>query len=354
MSPPQEASEQMKEKLISHCWETWKSKAYPVTHSEAMRLSFDFLNAEKMPPGVVVLIANPKRYLFIPFDMGPPKDPKLLQERRKLMAAISGPWYASVNAALDKQLVRYGLWEVWNLSHPSTPKICEKVELIAKHRIMSEYSEFVLTLTAHTDIGTDTAPEGHIVVYLLLARGDDRLEIRDFFLIPQDGMAIFHGLLKRASNPYGETLYDELDKIGYQMINEPSKLSIEWCYKLVDSSDIKQPRLVLEEKWQPVNTTEQFKEMMEQIKDSNRSLMVTSEHLLPEARRISQLESNNLGVLRAAMLDPPIGGIPLSEAEKSTEPASKEVQGDGKKKGRREWDVTELSALAKRFCKRTR
>ncbi|KAI1634811.1 hypothetical protein F4809DRAFT_494062 [Biscogniauxia mediterranea] len=364
MTLSQHTPDQLKEKLIKHCLQTWKSKAYPVTKSEAITLQFSFLEEGKMPPGLVLLDANPKGHLFMPFDMSPPKDPHLLQEMRKLKAAISGPWCASVNAALDRQIMRYGLWKVWNrangnLSHSSTLETYDKVELIAKYRVMFDFrsaSEILLAPKAHTDIGTDTntntAPEGHIMVYLLRARGDDRLEIRDFFLMPRDGMAIFHGLLERASNPYGEILDVELEEMGVQIINDPS--SEWWCYKLVDSSDIKQPRLVLEEKWQLVNTTEQFKKMMEQIKYSNRSLMVTSARLLPEARRISQLESNNnLGVLRAPMLDPPLSGIPLSEAEKSTEPASKEVQGDGKRKGKRGWDPDgiEFSALMKRLCK---
>ncbi|KAI1502260.1 hypothetical protein F5X99DRAFT_163385 [Biscogniauxia marginata] len=332
--------EDVKEKFVQHCLRTWLSKGFPMTPSEARTRQFSLGDGEKKQlDGQLILDSNPKGFFFVPFDSRPPDDPELRKEREELNAAVRAQSFAPVNALLDKEIMRDGLLVLSAIDKMNPPtlsslKTYEKVERIAKFRLLID------SLRALRP-GPKPKPvrEDHIKVYLLRARGDEKLEIRDFLLSPRDGMGIFYGLLEQASNPYGngngalscsteaieimsnprrkisEAEREEMRREAQMEAQFIEDMPRNWSYRLVNSSDVKRPRVFVGSEWEPVDTEDQYKKMIGLVKDdSDRSLMVTRTSRIPEARRISKLGCNGDDAIKG----PSPNNAPIQEPPSSS------------------------------------
>ncbi|KAI5928618.1 hypothetical protein F4810DRAFT_13378 [Camillea tinctor] len=311
MATQEDIPEQLKERLIRHHLQTWRSKAVPVTMEEAVSKQFT-MDGNKDPPGQVFQDANPKGFLFIPFDSSLPNDLQLREERYKLMDAFTSQIYGFVSALLDEEIIRYDLQGANNGGIGEVPPLAsllihEKVKLVAKNRLLFE---FMNTPNPHEAAAAalkrevDTSPSAQIEkydpqikVYLLRVRGDERLEIRDILLSHKARMTAFHSLLEENSDPYGPTPFscgpegiesmiynDRLPELGPEesRVDFMEKLPRTWCYRLVKTFTNQKPMVIAWSDWKSVETEEQYKEMMELVQFNEYSLMVTSvSHISP-------------------------------------------------------------------------
>ncbi|KAI0603417.1 hypothetical protein F4775DRAFT_30200 [Biscogniauxia sp. FL1348] len=249
MATDEDTPEQLAEKLIQNCLQTWMSRSYPISPSETSVMKAACYDLNDPLNGQINRAPNSKNTIYISYNSGPPKDPKLLLERRKIRSAITSRCFDTVNDLLTMQVLQIqkaiGLaGQMWMRGSYQFPlKMYEKADYIAKHRLAMDSLKIPpLSRPPKVSKRTDTVLESLIPMLILQIGADGKTYVRDFLLRPQDGMVIFYGLLEMASIPYGLDMLEVLNHIckSSEAKSEEidtrftSELPRDWHYKIGD------------------------------------------------------------------------------------------------------------------------
>jgi hypothetical protein len=154
MSASRSEANRIKEELVEHCLETWRSKAKPMSihehisqtwefnpdakdenkpeeHMESSEMHFAFppQDTPGMPEGALISDGNPKGYLFVPFDYKPLTDTKFMEERGRLGNITNDEKLcAEIDVLCDLTIEQFGLGEFhWGNEVPKSITVGEKV-----------------------------------------------------------------------------------------------------------------------------------------------------------------------------------------------------------------------------------
>ncbi|KAI0013681.1 hypothetical protein F4779DRAFT_348646 [Xylariaceae sp. FL0662B] len=237
---------------------------------------FQFEASKDTEQGATIQDKNPKGHLFVPFNSNPASNPDLLRKRTQLSEAIAmnQALAVAVNTLLNKQIDREG-WlafeseSIFDVPPASSLKFYKKIELIARYRLLTRS-------TSSPKHGTrPEVKEGFLEMYLVRVTEKGTLVVEDFVApsSPERGVGYFHYVLSDPAAPYhtmgrylshaifgGYTVFEETDIWSYRLVDRPSKS--------------RHPKVAVHLDWSPVNTEEQYDEMLASVKDTGRSVIL--------------------------------------------------------------------------------
>ncbi|KAI0024714.1 hypothetical protein F4780DRAFT_775650 [Xylariomycetidae sp. FL0641] len=317
------AAAQLKDELVDCVLQIWRSHAEQVTLEESLsRLSWLSSHADEgsqadQSSGMAIPDANSKGYLYIPFDASISKDSDLfpvMQNLKVKFDAQTESCLQALNKLLDEDVKKY---KIIQFAEPdpepnsdtvpvSKLAILEKVYDAAKFSLWKE--DFYPDAFEEKPATAKTPYEGQALgkITLLRVTGMDVLSLVPIAYEPTLTFPVFCNLLI-AALPSGGVLAN--DDIAERIGNRPNftkerwrEIDAEWdyelsltgaerlshSYRLLEKAEYQPSKLCDDHpEWKPVDFEDQYNEMMAQIKDNEKAVLVTKTWRLRGVKRVS-------------------------------------------------------------------